>query len=453
MLRHWKVKIALFITSFVVSFILLEAGLRLTGVFIYNSQNRKFIPYSEQDGYIAEDFYEKYKLKQASKKILTIGDSFTNAGNVPSYNSYPYFLFKLLENSGNPREILNMGVCEDSTVRLERRLRSSLEKNPKKFENLEKVIILVGAADKFERYLNKSNEMYNLSWVDFKTQSFFKRLRVYKAYRHIKFVFQHKYLTNNEKWNATKYESVKREYKKLKNELITDPTQEKNQNFLKKALAELPKPLYRSLTRTDYGIDTPIELLHSLNITLSNILVAKKRHEEAINWLLDLSSTYPIKFFNGDFDEAYFRLVQIYQIQSKFESQKIKKFLSELLSKNPELKNLINFTEIKEMVENWSIVDSKIKSERLAAWKKIIQLSKKHQFKLYIMNYPTDYGSANDMAKQVALENNIPFIDNHKYFQKVIKEYGSENILEDDDHFTPKGYEFLAKHVYENLNL
>ena len=65
-------------------------------------------------GYERNDIQEEYSAAQGEKgTIYTIGDSFTNGGNLIYTSSYPYKLYHKLEQTWT---VHNMGVCESTSA-------------------------------------------------------------------------------------------------------------------------------------------------------------------------------------------------------------------------------------------------------------------------------------------------------------------------------------------------
>tara|TARA_Y100000590_G_scaffold323369_1_gene366461 strand:- start:188526 stop:189896 length:1371 start_codon:yes stop_codon:yes gene_type:complete len=444
-------KITISFISLLVSLLCLEGGLRLAGLYVYSSQERNFVPYEEPKDYVRNRVYEKYKLGKSSGVIVAIGDSFTNAGNVKSYYSYPYFLFKLFEESSQPKSVINMGLCEDSTIRIYDRLVEFFKITPKEeLKNLDKIIMLVGSADKFERYENYESDRFQTIFYDMENPTFFKELRIYKVFRHIKLVLLNKYLTEGLETGEDSFDDVNKLYSELAVKYEIGST-ERPENF-KELLKKMPDSFKDYSERLHLTLSTPIQLIHSLSVYQSKILTSEKKHDEAVFWLLDTALRFPVEFFNGEMDDAYYRLVQTYQIQSRYESSDIKDLLDKIISKSPEVEKFINFKEFKEMTLKWEEVDKNIQEERNKSWDKIVKLVKDNKVELVLMNYPTEYVSANETLKRVAKENQLVFIDNFEYFKPLIEKYGRSKILEDDDHFTPFGYELLAKHIFSKIN-
>ena len=146
-------KISLSIISLIITLVVTEVSLKTIG-HLYNMKfQTEYIPSLESPNYIRDEMYESYSNgKDKNEVILSIGDSFTNAGNVESKYSYPHQLFNLFLENKTPSIVLNMGLCEDSTFGVNKRLKEFLIRAKKEKRAPTKVIILIGAADNFERF-------------------------------------------------------------------------------------------------------------------------------------------------------------------------------------------------------------------------------------------------------------------------------------------------------------
>lgn len=101
---------------------------------------------------IFDNVYEKYNKEESEFTIITLGDSYTNGGNVKRKHTYPEQLYHILDESVN---VVNMGLCEDTSSGSLFRLESYLKKIKGKFI----VVVLIGAADIFDNFSTKSEAM------------------------------------------------------------------------------------------------------------------------------------------------------------------------------------------------------------------------------------------------------------------------------------------------------
>jgi len=432
-------KITLSLVSLILSLVLLEGGLRLAGAYFVQDSGQYYSPYEESSDYVRDRVYEKFGDQPKLGSILAIGDSFTNGGNVKSYHSYPYYLYEYFSNSNNPKTVLNMGVCEDSTFGVKDRLKEFVIDNKGKLP--ESIVLLIGSADKYERYEIESDDKLKLDWYEVNPPSFYRSLRIYKVFRHIKLSLLHKYLLGTEEIQEGDFEQVKKVYLELKQKVL-DPNFKFNE---KEYLTKLPTGFKNYCEGLSIKFSSSKEMIHSTLIYMTKILSSNLRHDEAFYWLIDLAKAFPEDFWGGQFEDAYFRIIQVYQIQSKYDSEFVLKQFDEKTSDHK------YFKEFYQLVKDQEKVDRYVDQKRIEAWKEIISLTKANNIKLYVMNYPSDYKSANQIIEKVVKENNLLFIDNHSYFKEIILKEGRSKILEDDDHLTPLGYRLMAEHIFKRM--
>ena len=184
---------------------------------------------------------------------------------------------------------------------------------------------------------------------------------------------------------------------------------------------------------------------------MSKILASQLKHDIAFDWLLDLAKYDPEKFWGGQFDDAYFRIVQTFQFQSEHRNKDILKELHLMLKANHNLSKIKHFNEFHTLVRDREVITKQTNKNREIAWEEIIQLSREHKFKLYMMNYPSNYVSANSTIRDVAQKNEIPLMDLNSYFDNLIKKETREKYLEDDDHLTPLGYKLMAQKIFQAI--
>ncbi|OUR93596.1 hypothetical protein A9Q84_19195 [Halobacteriovorax marinus] len=448
-------KILLSFVSLLLSLGALEGGLRLAGVALNYQKQADYTPYDEKSSYIRDESYEAYSSKKSSETILCIGDSFTNAGNVKSYHSYPYNLYELFKLDKSPARVLNMGLCEDSTFGVHDRFKNFLIKNKGTSKFPDKVVILIGAADKFERFEIEQDDRYDQDWFEIREAGWLKKTRLFKVYRHIKLSFIQKYLSNGlsseNSINDSEFEAIKEKYLFFKEKIKLNPNDPKLQELVTSTISSLPQSFKNYCEGLSIKFENAQELTHSLLVYMSKILITRHRHDLALKWLLDLAKAEPVNFWSGKFDDAYFRIIQTYQIQSKYSEKEVLKVLDDSQKNFPEITKFKKFTEFYTLVSDSEKVASYVDTKRLATWKKIIDLCKEHKIKLYIMNYPSEYESANKSIQQVVSEHHVNFIDTNHYFKKLIERDGRGKYLEDDDHLTPLGYKLMAKQIYKYM--
>lgn len=148
-----KIKIFLLVISSFLSILAIELLLRS---YILKYQDEQYLkaknyraPFYSQ---MFDDKYESYSVENSNTKIICIGDSYTNGGNVLRSQTYPEQLFSLLEEKN---DVLNMGLCEDNSPSSLKRLKHEIQDINKSFI----VVYLGGASDNFMSYRFESKAL------------------------------------------------------------------------------------------------------------------------------------------------------------------------------------------------------------------------------------------------------------------------------------------------------
>ena len=78
----------------------------------------------------------------------------------------------------------------------------------------------------------------------------------------------------------------------------------------------------------------------------------------------------------------------------------------------------------------------------------IIALARSKKIKLILQNYPSNW--PNEMLKQTAKINKIPFVDNESVFKGLssLAEYNKQDYFIEDSHCNANGYRVIAENVY-----
>ena len=117
-IKSFLIKITFFCLSLAISIAACEVALNFllkkyqmpyTYASVPNTHHKGF---NEERMRRHEDIYEMYNSLPSNLEIITIGDSFTNGGNVEWEQSYPFRLFEKLDKRF---PVSNMGICEDTT--------------------------------------------------------------------------------------------------------------------------------------------------------------------------------------------------------------------------------------------------------------------------------------------------------------------------------------------------
>ena len=105
-------------------------------------------------------------------------------------------------------------------------------------------------------------------------------------------------------------------------------------------------------------------------------------------------------------------------------------------------------------------IEEKHERKKIDNWvsddmEKIINICKQNGVPVVLMNYPIKDGpnlfsSVNEVLKNRALENDIPFVDNGLIFNNITKDKNSYYIP--DGHCSDKGYELISRNLYNILS-
>ena len=472
--RRVAIKAGIFVGSLVFLLFLLEMVLRLTGVVFHHSREHVF-----NTQYREPQVFELHGRVAGrggpSPTIVCIGDSFTNGGQVDDVDSYPAKLFEMLEKDpdGPKFNVLNMGKCEDNTAGVYERLRDFVHSARDRYDP-EIVVVLAGAADKFNRW-GLEDALRPVTWV--------QTLRIYKMYRHIVtalYMAAHaRHLRTSERdayvikpvragdpgtggmlrhrpethlsgrelreHNATRIELYERFYKQLK--AVTALQRAGKEGEAGRALDRLLVQLRPHLVEGS----TPYACVGSVAFQLVPLYCVQGRHDDAFGFLLDVAATYPgvwlVESGGGIAHMVRYELVQVYQLQSKYDAQDVLDVLGQSLSANPWLAESRHFLVYRNLMEKWQETDAVVAKNRLRIWDDLVAMCRKSGIRLIVQNYPTDYGAANAALRQVAAKYGLPFIDNHTLFSGLTAGENRARYLFDDDHSTPEGCRIMAEQV------
>ena len=467
MKHSWKVKLILSLFGIVLGLVILELGLRLGGFILMQNQNRSYIPsessYIKELRYKRDDSYEQYnagKVEQNLKRIVCIGDSFANGGNARSFQTYPYYLFKEFEGSPHPAIVLNMGKCEDSTFGVAQRLKLYFDSVDDTRDYPDLITFVVGSADKYNLNPQFTDNMkwVKVDWHKEPLKRWYQNFRVYKLIRHIRLALFSKKLVEDLKENTPVTDDVIDYYVKLYNQFkencqkneTTDPEAFKRENHrIAEAFRQQAKHHFSAANNEYLTIETPEEVLNSLSTGLVILYAARKRHDDALDLILDVERHFPRDFWDGNvLFYLRYNLYQIYQLQSKYTAEEVLALLDKTKAEFPEMEQSPRFGKFHDMIANWEQLDSMVNQKRKDTWDEIVTMCRQRNIKMLLQNYPSDYKSANAMIDWVAKTYDIPLVDNHALFDKLAAEHGRQRYLEDDDHCTPEGYQNMAKAVF-----
>lgn len=400
-----------------------------------------------------EDIYELYRAVPNKYEIITIGDSFTNGGNVHWNETYPFQLFTKLEKK---IPVSNLGICEDTTKGSFLRLEDYFQKNHK---NKKKsiVIALVGAADMFfdsgaefeSIYKKYVNEGYvTTETIPFKIEedlNFFQKLKTVKV---VKFLL---------KWSKEKSLIL---MKKFSHESRID--KKFKPCFALKG--ELRKECFRqkfSEIRPRSGEFFDIDI--SRKITNSFVFYDNKlksnKAERIVEDLLFAISEFPEIVILPD---AIYNLVAYSTMQSKYSIKKdLLPILKIALFKNKtsgikiiktETDKIDSSASIVSFIEKWSGKSENAHIVQNDYYQKIINLVHENNGEIIFLTYPLDYKDTNTAILNLKNKKNVHVVDVYKEFSTLLQNGFSENqLIGDWEHCTPKGYGIIATSVLSKI--
>jgi len=458
------IKLSLFIISTILSLSFVELGLRLAGEIVLIKTQKEYIPpFDEKNSEDHDHTYEIYsKNNQTINKVdpslaLCIGDSFTNGGNVQSYDTYPFHLFSNFQKSNHNVSVLNLGKCESSTFDSFLRIKEFIKKRKENKKSIPgKIIILTGSADLFGLNFGQVNDTELIPY-EVPLLKGIKSLRIYKIYRFFKYeLFRRFALTDSLKITYEQISDKELNFIKTIQENSIhafknkDRTYEYSSNIIKELSTGLKQPLSKTLHKEVF----PKEVLKG-NLYIERILIyylgilsRKNQHTNAIEYTLSFMKKNKEFFWKDNSVKAVkYYFTQALLLQSKYTSKEILSYLEE---SRPSLKKA-DYTKMFSLVSNWDKQIKNLDQERMKTWEKIYKLAKNENIKIILQNYPSEYLSANKMISRVAKKYNLPLVDNYAIFKSLISKHGREKFLFDDDHCTPEGYEVMAKNVHNIL--
>ncbi|MEZ4268633.1 MAG: hypothetical protein R3F39_19930 [Myxococcota bacterium] len=483
----WKAKIGLPIFGLVVAVVLLELGLRLAGFVVQSSQVSEYVPsetsYMTELRYQRDSTYERYQTGAGAAelpaaaapsahakplKIVAIGDSFVNAGNARSYQTYPYHLFKLLESSATPATVLNMGICQDSTFGVAARLINYLREIKDPAELPDVVAVFAGSADKFN--LNPKAIKFDTVTVDWHDDpaGFFDGFRVVKLFRHIQRGLANRSLqaelAGHVPITEEGFASFRRHYEQFKANAaeygwthwrdsagVDAGFGARNVEILASLKGEVSKYFTGPSLEHVRG-SSGEQLLNVLAVGPVLFYASTQRRDEALRTMLRVQRDFPVEFWAGrTMDFLRYELFQMFQLQSQLTAEEVLAELAPTLSSHPELKTQPEFGQFLQLLSDSDAMDAMVDQRRRAAWDEIVATAQAKGVKIVVQNYPTDYTSANAMLKEVATKYGLPLVDNEAVFAGLVNDENRREYLEDDDHCTSKGYGVIARALFDVL--
>ncbi|MBK24111.1 MAG: hypothetical protein CME70_08940 [Halobacteriovorax sp.] len=491
-MKNIKIKVTLFSVSLLLSLVCAEVGLRLLGYKMLNDREAQFfddkekheldknvneyredirIENKEGDDYMADlpliekehDVFRGEVFEMSTKKkghkfqyrVVALGDSVTNGGNVPLRMSYPYQLFNLQKKKGGviKFDVYNEGICEHNTYTTYNLLKDNIHSFKPDI-----LLVLSGEADRFNPVGRKPPEEEKgnfLSELAYKFNSVLHELRLYKIYRGIKLNSRLSpserdviYLgTNNLKRSIINYDWMQKAYAQVR---------KKNWDEANKYLKELKPDLRKELffTGKEKDIDRKMFDIVEYNVLLiGDNYMAHGNYEDAVKHFSDVIVKFPFFFplANEDNGIMYY-LNWAISFQSTYSADYVLEKFEEIKRRFPEYAKTENFEMNYEIYRDYEKSMKHIQDTRIENLRNIVKYANKRNIKVVFLNYPADFINANKALEQVAKEYSLPFVDNNTVFKKLVERDGRLKWFEDDEHPTPAGYKVMADNVFKVLS-
>lgn len=454
-------KLGISFISLVLTLAVVEVGLRAAGSIVQKYHEQEHIPeFDEPNTRDNDTTYEHFTA--GNEAVMCIGDSFTNGGNVQSYDTYPYFLYKKLNSGSKKISVLNYGKCESTTFEALERIQQYLsDLKSAGYPKPKYISLLVGSADMFGESFGPVNDR-TISAVDMGISSFYKSFRLYKIYRILKYEYFRRFgFSDRLRIPYTKVsqrELIATHYIFENAREIFTKSSEPDYAMGTPEFAKLSDNLPEEYSKSWFNEVLPKEslpgkvYLERITMYLSSIYARKNKHTEIIKLLVNLMRKYPTYFWQEDYLKALrYNLIQSLKLQSQYVPSDILNILIQLETSNPALSKNQTLQDFKDVITNWDRYMKELDLKRSLAWRDIVELAETENIQLILQTYPSGYTSTNSMIRRVAKKYSLPLVDNNLIFQPLIQRDGREKYLFDDDHCTPEGYKIIAENVFETI--
>ncbi|MBT3583948.1 MAG: hypothetical protein HN509_03495 [Halobacteriovoraceae bacterium] len=449
MKNTWVIKFGLFNISLVGSLIVLELGMRLLGWQMLSSREAGFL--QEKLKYEREEYLIE-KEPDFQYRVVTLGDSSTNGGNVHLRDTYPFQLFNIQQKSPlkNKFNILNFGICEYNSYRTLNQIIDNFDTY-----NPDVVILLSGEADRFNPIgLDKEVD----SNKKIKLWSLISHFRVFKMARGIWLNWKFKKESDRPfypNYSGGKsdipllmqnYDQVKRIANLFKNGWYKQA---------REVIATLDEDFAKSVN-FDYQGDDPLRYFYILleDSELIGAVYTNYLHQgqnrEAIQFLLKVLKDFPVAFSYEE-SSIFYDMSVSFDFQSQVKASEIIKVFDDAVLHDPNIKNSLNFKRYFPLFKNKDQFRKQVNKNRKKNLQKIIDFLLEKNIPIIVQNYPGNWMEANSDLELLAKKNKLPFVDNHKKFQLLMDEKNRKKYLEDDEHPTPLGYKIMAQNVWQEL--
>jgi lysophospholipase L1-like esterase len=488
-MTRFKQKIFVLIVGLLTALIALEAGLRITGIFYMKNRLR---PESSNQ----ETAQDKYT-------ILCLGNSWTLGAGAPPGMSYPDHLRRMLQGTfkGKDIRVINAGVGSLNSAEMLDRLKPQID-------SIKPDLIILQAGEpnmwnynKHSQYLKRANKLKNPFYgAMFSIKDFlYSKSRVYRlvhllfyeakgksdlssdsVYRNI--CMNARFKTSQDILKDASYNTETEVYLKFKTghgyqqsamlsiqlgdllyiflteqavpESVSDAEMEEAATWLQKAID------YNHYDWSNY-------------LLLGNIYCVQKKYEKAAECYIEGIRLEP--YYRDKNDVSNHCFVQLKILFNAISDPTIRSMITglveETIKTNPELAGMFFWlhtndaqkylhntlawveSDINEMVkiirsENMDLILQNYPPSSRRAYDKTIKLNK------YVTIL---FHQINNVLRNTATELNVPFIDNEKLFLELYNRgYKEEEYFEkimgvQGTHFNEKGYEAMARFVYDKI--
>jgi len=413
--------IVFFIGLFTILF-LLEAGLRIVGAIYRESMSPAGKALCFGPG-------------EKSYTILCLGNSWTAGGGAPKGQSYPDHLQRLLDKKFNKSVIavINGGVGNENSSELLYKLEANLNK-----VKPDMVILQTGQPNwwnfyKYNNYLKRENG--GSANPMFSVNDFISNSRVYRLVFLLYSDMRNKKAAKVRRLNSSYEEG------KLRREFIEQIRNGKKEIFLDKQKSQEALNCFKKMIKLDP--DYPKNYFY-----IGEIYLFQRNYEEALNWFIKAVEIGP-DFRDGQENKSYARIRSMRKRykgeKDEIINKKIDAFIEKFNKTNPA--NSYNFM---------LLTDSDIRRWIESDVREIIRVIQNKNIKIILQNYPfKSKGYAvliNSTLRNIAEDLNIPFVDNVAIFQQMMDSGArSEDYYVPDGHCSARGYEVIAKDVYDKV--
>jgi|GEM_PF-4361963 len=380
-----------------------------------------------------DEFYDQYSgSMDKSIKIVTVGDSFTNGGNVTRKSNYPSHLYRLFNGK---YELTNLGMCEGTSRDALIRINDFYENRKGEGEKV-LFLLLVGVSDLFmrDRYFNQEN--YRDIIKDFEVRNLSSKglfnmdptLRTFVLLKEAYFKLS-EYFETSKEFNSDLFDEI---------EVCFKPS--------------TPQSLLRECLRLVYRENKNFNKRGRQIISILNFFSMAKKDLNIVDLIFDLIDESPAVMSNP---HIAYNALALSSRQSVYSIEEIYKKLKKVYIKNRgTIENQGDFNELNNYGALFSSLEEVINNEdrlvesRRKNLKEIIQLVKRNGDNIIFLNYPMDYRAVNNDLSHIAKESGVMLID-------VLQAFGQSNnrhLIDDWEHATPAGYRIMAETIHKNIS-